>query len=336
MKIGLLYDMRYRRQQHGTFPRFYAETLEHMQAMERLGFESVNMCEHHFDADPFTTTSVLVWNAAMAVKTTRALIGQDLLVLPFAHPVRVAEDLATIDILSNGRLWLQAGEGYRPVEFETFGISIKQRAGRTAEGMEIIRKCFTEDVFSYEGRYFTLPDVRMFPKPVQKPHPPMFLSAQRVGQPPMERALRMGWNITTSGAENWKEWHKGFVETAKRLGKDPAKVQTTTFFALFVTNDPEREWSKYQEDSARTAEAADRFRLPRSEWPAYKSPGPRPGANPFMTPDDAAKFLRRCFGENPPTRIILWSKRVGMTYAESAEHHRLLMDKVVPQIRDLL
>lgn len=337
MKVGLLYDMRYRPAQHGSFSKFYADTLEHMQEMERLGFESLNVCEHHFDSDPFTTTSLMVWNGAMAVKTTRALIGQDILCIPYAHPVRIAEDLANIDVLSNGRAWLQAGEAYRPVEFESFGISMKQRGGRTTEGLDIIRKCFTEEEFSYEGKYYQLKDVRMFPKPLQKPHPLMF-RVQGVGTRPMEVSVQMDLHATSTGGngERWNAWHKGWTDTIRRHGKDPAKFQSSVFFALFATDDPERDWNKYKQDEARTSEAAARFRLPRSEWETWKAPSPAaPAANPFMTPDEAVKYLRRCYGDNPPTHLILWSKRAGMPYAESVRHHRLFMEKVAPKLRDL-
>ena len=108
MRIGIFYDIRNPQRWFKPFPQFYAETLEHMQAMDELGFEAINVTEHHFDDDGYCP-SVLLWNAAAAARTRRALLGQEILVLPLHHPVRIAEDLATIDNLSNGRAWLRVG-----------------------------------------------------------------------------------------------------------------------------------------------------------------------------------------------------------------------------------
>lgn len=341
MKIGLLYDIHNPSPRTKPLPQFYAETLEHMQAMDELGFRSLNMCEHHFQENVTYSTSDLVWNAAAAVKTRRAMIGQAILIVPYAHPVRIAEDCATIDLLSNGRFWLQTGEGYIPREFTAFGIERKHRAGMTAEGMEIIRKCWTEEEFTYEGEHFHLQNVRMRPKPLQRPHPPMFVSAQVPGRQPMERAVSRGFHGTTVGiTEGWDEWHAGWVGTIRRQGKDPAQFQSSAIAAVFVTDDPEREWAKHKEGFARTSEWA-RTQMPVPPGGAFGTGAQAQAraaaqANPFKTPDEAARYLRRCYGKNPPTHLLLWSKRGNLTNADSVESHRMLMDKVVPQLRDLL
>jgi alkanesulfonate monooxygenase SsuD/methylene tetrahydromethanopterin reductase-like flavin-dependent oxidoreductase (luciferase family) len=340
MKVGVLYDLRNPQRWFQPFPKFYQETLEHMQAMDELGFASISMTEHHFDDDSYCP-SVLVWNAAAAVKTKRAMIGQSILILPYAHPVRIAEDAAAIDILSNGRFFLQAGEGYRPMEFEAFGIERKNRAGMTAEALEIIRKCFTEEEFSYEGRHYELKNVRMRPKPVQKPHPPMFLSAQVPGMRPMERVVAMGLNAATVGiSEGWEQWYTGWDATVRRHGKDPANFQTSTIIALFVTEDPEQAWHRHREGFIHTAESYRSHSGPAGSGGAFgQQPSQARAAapeNPFMTPDDAVKYLHRVYGKHPPSHLLLWAARPGMSYAESLECHRLFMQKVHLRIRDLV
>ncbi len=86
------------------------------------------------------------------------MLGQEILVLPLHHPVRIAEDLATIDNMSNGRTWLRVGQGAPgPTEFAAFGIDGRRRGDRLAEYLDIIRRCFTEEEFSYDGRYYQLP-----------------------------------------------------------------------------------------------------------------------------------------------------------------------------------
>ena len=102
MRIGIFYDIRNPQRWFKPFPQFYAETLDHMQAMDELGFDAINVTEHHFDEDGYCP-SVLLWNAVAAARTRRALLGQEILVLPLHHPVRIAEDLATID---NRHYWV--------------------------------------------------------------------------------------------------------------------------------------------------------------------------------------------------------------------------------------
>ncbi|MSR13208.1 MAG: LLM class flavin-dependent oxidoreductase [Gammaproteobacteria bacterium] len=91
--------------------------------------------------------------------------------------MRVAEDAATIDIISNGRLDLGVGQGYWLSEFVSFGISRKQRASRLTEGVDIIHKCFTQESFSYQGKYWQLEQIELSPRPIQKPCPPIWVAA---------------------------------------------------------------------------------------------------------------------------------------------------------------
>lgn len=340
MKVGLVYDVRNPKRWLRPFPQFYAETLEHMQAMDELGFASINLTEHHFNEDGYCP-STTIWNTAAAVKTKRAMLGQSVLLMPFFHPVRLAEDTATIDILSNGRAWIQAGQAHIPSEFAAFGIEMKYRGSLTEEGMDIIRKCFTEEEFSYTGRRYKLKNVRMTPKPVQKPHPPMFMSAQRLGSKPMDRTIEMGFHAVTSigpitppdhGA--WEQWHTGWVEAVRRHGKDPAQFQTSCMLTIFVTDDPERAWRNHREGLLHRANS---YRL-------HNATGQAPIAAPeelanwkdyFHTPESAVRYIRREYGKNPPTHLLLWGVTPGMTYAESYGYHQLFIEKVKPQLGGL-
>src|SRR5262245_29285698 len=124
-------------------PRVYAEAFEHMREAERLSFASVWVAEHHL-SDCGYNPAPLPLLAAMAVQTTRVTIGTSVLLLPFHHPVRVAEEAAAVDNLSNGRLVLGMGLGYRLAEFEGYGIDRRSRGGRMEEGLEILLRCWTE------------------------------------------------------------------------------------------------------------------------------------------------------------------------------------------------
>lgn len=336
MKVGLLYFVYKPDWVNRQFRDVYAETLEHMQAMEEMGFASINMTEFHFGTSNNGTPSPLVWNAAAAVRTKRALIGQGVAIAPYIHPVKMAEDMATIDILSNGRFWFGAGEANRSADFAAFGIERKQRGTMTAESMEIIRKCWTEEEFSYQGRHYKLSNVRMVPKPLQRPHPPMFLSAMVPGLRPMERTVEMGFHAMTGhGLDNlgeamWEQWWAGWEETVRRHGKDPSQFQTCAMTYLFVTPDPERLWSRFKDNPQQPRNEADgTYGRPSSALP------PQDRRAAFKTPDEAVSFLRNRYGKHPPTHLLLHPDYPGMTKAESYDCLSLFMSKVMPKLRDL-
>ena len=138
--------------------------------VEDAGLDGIWLGEHHFTDDGFVP-SPMTLAAALAVATSRVQIGTDVLLLPQHHPVRLAEAAATVDILSNGRLVLGMGLGYRPSEFAAVGLDYHQRGDLMDEALEILVKCFTEETFCFEGRFFHLTDVAMTPRPVQTPMP---------------------------------------------------------------------------------------------------------------------------------------------------------------------
>jgi probable F420-dependent oxidoreductase len=156
--------------------RFYQEALEEVVLGEELGFDSVWMEEHHGIKDHYWPSPQLVL-AGFAARTSRVRLGTDVIVLPFHHPLKVAEDAAMLDVISNGRLILGVAIGYRPEELASFGVDPKTRGARFEEQVAIIRRLWTEESVTFEGRFFQLEGVRMEPKPVQPGGPPIYLGA---------------------------------------------------------------------------------------------------------------------------------------------------------------
>lgn len=154
----------------------FSETLEEIQYAEELGFDSVWLAEHHF-SEYGILGNPLVLAAAIAERTRRIRIGTAVLVLPFYDPIRVAEDCALVDVLSGGRLDVGFGRGYQPAEFKGFRVNQSEARQRTAEYLDVIRLAWTQDSFSYDGQFIKLEDVSVYPKPVQKPHPPLWRAA---------------------------------------------------------------------------------------------------------------------------------------------------------------
>ncbi len=142
---------------------------------EELGYDAVWLTEHHFSAYGRAALPVIAGHAV--ARTSRIRIGAAVVVLPFNDPIRVAEDWATLDHLSKGRIDVGIGRGNQPAEFKGFGVSMDEAEERFQEALEILQLAWTEEQFSYEGRFHNISELSVVPKPFAKPHPPLWQAA---------------------------------------------------------------------------------------------------------------------------------------------------------------
>jgi alkanesulfonate monooxygenase SsuD/methylene tetrahydromethanopterin reductase-like flavin-dependent oxidoreductase (luciferase family) len=199
--------------------------LEQMVWTEELGFDEVWLTEHHFidyglAVDPGTLA------AAAASRTRRIRIGLAAAILPFHHPLRLAEQLALVDVIARGRLDVGVGRGNRPAEFTGYDIPQQESRERFEEAIDIMLRAWTEERFSYDGRFFTIRDARVIPKPLQRPHPPMYqVCASKDG---VESAARRGWAMLNSvlfGSPDQLLAHRdAYVEVLRQGGRPEAEV----------------------------------------------------------------------------------------------------------------
>jgi alkanesulfonate monooxygenase SsuD/methylene tetrahydromethanopterin reductase-like flavin-dependent oxidoreductase (luciferase family) len=177
MHIGLMMECDYRagKTQEEAFQEAFA-TAAHA---EEWGFDGVWLAERHFAppesgrAIPSVVASPLIIATAIAARTTSIRVGTAVLVLPLGHPVRIAEEVATLDHISQGRLNLGVGRSGFPWAYEGYDIPYAESRERFREFFDVMRLAWTQERFSYEGKYYTLKDVCLIPKPYQKPHPPL-------------------------------------------------------------------------------------------------------------------------------------------------------------------
>ena len=219
----------------------WATSLRLCELVEELGFDEVWLSEHHGATDEYLPTPLIV-AAAVGARTSRLRIGTFALLAPFYHPVRLAEDCAAIDTITNGRFLLGIGLGYRAEEFAALGIDRSQRAGLTEEIIDIVIKCWTEDEFNYEGKFFTLSNVRCVPKPVQKPRIPVWIG----GYAPVGalRAARLGDGWLGTGRKSFpgaREAYLAEVEANGRTTQPPMIANSDLPLYQFCTNDPDRD-----------------------------------------------------------------------------------------------
>ncbi|MGZ5093636.1 MAG: LLM class flavin-dependent oxidoreductase [Burkholderiales bacterium] len=215
----------------------YARGLEQAQAAESLGFRNVWLGEHHFSTYGYLSRPVQL-ATFIAAKTTRLRVGTAVIVVPLHHPLIIAEEIAMLDLLSGGRTDVGLGRGYQRYEFERFGLELDSGGKRWDESIDILLKAFEGKPFSYDGKLFKFPETSVFPQPVQRPHPPIWITAQSAYS--LEAAVRRGFNVLTGGfgvpIERLAEFGKLFdrvVEEAKPPKRPLVGVQR----AVYVTKD---------------------------------------------------------------------------------------------------
>jgi probable F420-dependent oxidoreductase len=170
---------------------YYRQSLEEVTRAEELGFDSVWMEEHHSVTDHYWPSPLTVL-AGYATRTTRLMLGTDILVAPFHHPVRLAEDAAMLDVMSGGRLILGVAIGYKPDEFALYGADLEKRGARFEEQLAIVKGLWSGGRVTHAGRFYTV-DGRLEPRPVAQPHPPIWIGGW--GDLTLKRAATL--------ADNW-------------------------------------------------------------------------------------------------------------------------------------
>jgi alkanesulfonate monooxygenase SsuD/methylene tetrahydromethanopterin reductase-like flavin-dependent oxidoreductase (luciferase family) len=168
---------------------YYREFLEEAIYGEELGFDSVWLEEHHGVKNHYWP-SPLMGLAGLATRTERILLGTDILVLPFYHPVRAAEDGAMLDIISNGRFIFGAAIGYKPDEFALYQTPLEKRGERFEEAIALIKQLWTHDEVTFLGKYYHVNGLKIEPRPNTKPHPKIWLGGW--GNLSLARAARLG------------------------------------------------------------------------------------------------------------------------------------------------
>ena len=171
----------------------YRDYIELVVEAEALGFYGVYLVEHHFTGRGQISSSLTLLSH-LAARTSTMRLGTAVVVVPWHNPVLLAEQAATVDVLSDGRLDLGVGRGYRDYEFSGFGVATDEAGARFDEAIAILREAWTSDGrFSHRGAYWRFEDIVVEPRPVQQPHPPLWLGA---GSPTsIERAGHEGYRL---------------------------------------------------------------------------------------------------------------------------------------------
>ena len=201
------------------------EVIAEAQLAESVGFDSCFFGEHHQDKDGFLPSPLIV-ATAVAARTKSLRVGTSVILLPLHHPVHLAEDAITLDLVSKGRLVIGVGIGYQPSDFNAFSIPMDERLARFEESVEILRSCWTGEPFSFRGKHYALDDVRITPRPYQKNGPPLWIGASIPAAARRAGRIADGFVGTPStGLENATSLATIYKEAAREAGRPAHVVQ---------------------------------------------------------------------------------------------------------------
>lgn len=252
MKFGLFGGARAARGGPAGDSQGYADYIDYVCEAEALGFHSVFVVEHHFTGHGQVSASLNILSY-LAARTSRIRLGTAVLVLPWHNPVLVAEQAATLDLLSNGRFDFGVGKGYRDAEFAGFCVPPAEATERFDEAMAVIRKAWSgSERFSHRGKRWHYDNIVVEPAPKQRPHPPFWLGAG--SDESIRRAAREGYNLLLdqlAPIELIVGRVAAFHAECARIGRpcDPLQIGVTRGFQLL------------RDEAERTAAIATRFEV---------------------------------------------------------------------------
>ena len=334
IRFGLWYDFRNPAQWQQPSDRLYRDILDQIAWGENNGFDDVWLSEHHFIEDGYLP-SILPMAAAIAGRTNRIRIASGVLLMPFHNPIRLAEDIATVDVISGGRFELGVGIGFKLEEFDGFGVPSKQRGARTDQSLDIVRRALTGETITFKSEFFEFRNVKVTPEPIQKPHPPIWLGGFTPAA--LRRAVRFGDGFTVPGAN--RDVYDRDVTELRKAGRPTDDIRFASgFWCLIVSNDPEKTF----------AEAADHIIHQANNYSGWLSAaGLQPlaphlrdraelrqsGLLQVVDPGTAIALIRGFANTVPITHFYSWTLPPGLPPRWAQTHLELFAAKVIPAFR---
>jgi alkanesulfonate monooxygenase SsuD/methylene tetrahydromethanopterin reductase-like flavin-dependent oxidoreductase (luciferase family) len=202
-------------------PELYREIMRQMEHADQVGFDVYSIIEHHFFQEFSISANPLALICAVAQKTRRLRFRVALHTLPLANPMRLAGEIAAADIITDGRLETGLGRGHAWL-FERSGVDLDESRGRFDEAVEILLRAWTEGNFSFQGRYYRFKDLTVVPKPLQKPHPPLYTGGTSLAT--YEMAGTRGWGMFLPPLLPYKVMEpsiNAYLAAAKEAGHKP-------------------------------------------------------------------------------------------------------------------
>jgi len=236
MKFGLNFFPSFRASDYST-AEYFAQCLRLAERADQLGFNSVKTVEHYFFDYGGHSPNPVVFLAAVAARTHRIRPITGAVIPAFNHPVKLAAELAVLDNISNGRLDVGFGRAFIPKEFEVFGVSMDDSRARFEEGIAVVTRLWTEDRVSHEGRFHRFQDVHLKPRPVQKPHPPIWVASVASVESFIWAGQR-GYNVMivpyAGSMQKVRDMVRAYREAWREAGHPPGREQVQSSLHCYV------------------------------------------------------------------------------------------------------
>ncbi|GAA2567877.1 LLM class flavin-dependent oxidoreductase [Mycolicibacterium diernhoferi] len=235
MDVGLFLNTQWHKHETASVADITAQA----NAARDAGFDSVWL-PHHYLTEPMQMMQPFTLLGYLVPETGNMLLGMDILLLPMLSPTMVAEEWATLDVLSGGRAVLGVGMGARPEEFEAMGVPRRERAPRMAESVELIRRLWTEDRVTFKGRFYSVTDAGIGLRPVQPGGPPIFIAA--MADAAVDRAARIGdgWLIAPNDDLGKVQGHVQTYREALRRHNRPSTTPVRLTRECYIGTDRAR------------------------------------------------------------------------------------------------
>lgn len=330
--FGLWYDFRNPARWHRPFSRLYREALDQIEWAESIGFGSAWLTEHHFCEDGYTPSPFTI-AAAIGERTSTMRIGTNLIVAPLHNPVRLAEDAATVSLLTGGRFDLGLGQGYWAPEFAAFGRNLKHRPSLLEESVALIRAAWSGSAEPFEGKRFTLPTTRITPLPESAPK----LLVGAMAEPAIERAARIADGfLSTQNAHQ-----PSYLDALDRAGKSASDGEIYAGQWAVIAEDPQREWARIGEHALYQLNNYISWGAfgPPEEVPRFTDPNQIVAAGAFQLWDPATAIdeLTTLLRERPQVKDVhFWAQLPGEPVDSGSARLELMASKVIPAVKQRL
>lgn len=332
VNFGLWYDFRNPREWRQPFGSMYQQYIDQIAHAETLGFNSVWLTEHHFCEDGYTP-SPLVIAAAIGSRTKSMRIGTNLMILPLHNPIRIAEDSASLSLLTGGRFDLGVGIGYRQMEFDAFQRELRFRPSLMEEAIEIIRRAWAGDTIDFHGKRFDVGDLTITPHPEIAPR--IFMGG--LSEPAIDRAARIADGFLSTGGIG----HDLYLAALDRHGKGPGEGRIIAGHWAIIAEDPEAEAARVGPHLLYQANEYIR-------WGAFGPPESTPlfpdaesaianGLYELWTADEAVANLTRLLDDFPQIEDLhFWAQFPGESVGSGQRRLDYVSSKVLPRLREHL
>jgi alkanesulfonate monooxygenase SsuD/methylene tetrahydromethanopterin reductase-like flavin-dependent oxidoreductase (luciferase family) len=327
MKVGVLQFFSWSRRIPLT--EVYARAFSRIEVMDRTGYDCVWLAEHHFNTYS-VCPSINVMATHVAARTRNLRIGMAVSLAAFYHPLRLAEEVAMVDVLSGGRVNWGAGRGFDRTEFETFGVPVAESSDRFRECVEIVLAAWRNERVSYRGRFWRYEGIEVLPKPLQTPHPPVWLAA--TSSDSIQRAAEQGYDILQDPHSTSKELgiKRQLYYDGLRTHGFPTEGRVIPTARLLAVAPSDR-------DAAEIARAG-------AEWTVASYANPRQRAIPppygVAGVDPVERYMRDVIIHGSPARVVdtlaELRETIGLDYLMCAPlSHRsftLFTEEVLPKL----